>query len=114
MSEPKRCGRPKKMKSTRGLIAMMAAAVLLAIVCIGGTARSDDASATLAMALDNQDGLKKSYNLRYASGEGSIAAGYFHSIGLYRDGTVVATGDNFCGECDVSGWTGIGCGLTLE
>lgn len=75
---------------------------------------SDDASATLAMALDNQDGLKKSYNLRYASGEGSIAAGYFHSIGLYRDGTVVATGENICGECDVSGWTGIGCGLTLE
>ena len=27
-----------------------------------------------------------------------------HTVGLKSDGTVVATGDNYVGECDVSGW----------
>lgn len=36
-----------------------------------------------------------------------IATGYFHTVGLKSDGTVVATGDNESGQCDVSGWTDI-------
>jgi len=30
-----------------------------------------------------------------------------HTVGLKKDGTVVATGYNACGQCDVSGWTDI-------
>ena len=30
-----------------------------------------------------------------------------HTVALKTDGTVVAVGDNFCGRCDVSGWTDI-------
>ena len=36
-----------------------------------------------------------------------IAAGYFHTVGLYSDGTVVAVGDNKYGKCDVRNWTDI-------
>ena len=32
---------------------------------------------------------------------------YCHTVGLFSDGTVVATGDNTDGECDVSEWTDI-------
>lgn len=33
-----------------------------------------------------------------------VAAGYAHSVGLKADGTVVATGDNTYGQCNVTGW----------
>ena len=36
-----------------------------------------------------------------------VAAGYDHTVGLKSDGTVVAVGANFYGQCDVSSWTGI-------
>lgn len=36
-----------------------------------------------------------------------IAAGYYHTLGLRKDGTVVAVGDNKHGECNVSEWTNI-------
>ena len=36
-----------------------------------------------------------------------IAAGEAHSVGLRKDGTVVATGRNAEGQCDVSGWTDV-------
>lgn len=36
-----------------------------------------------------------------------IAAGYQHSVGLRKDGTVVAVGDNTYGQCNVAEWTDI-------
>ncbi|MCL2699493.1 MAG: hypothetical protein FWE68_04205, partial [Defluviitaleaceae bacterium] len=36
-----------------------------------------------------------------------IGAGTYHSVALRQDGTVIATGDNECGQCDVSGWRNI-------
>lgn len=33
-----------------------------------------------------------------------ISCGIFHSVGIKADGTVVATGKNDDGQCDVSGW----------
>ena len=36
-----------------------------------------------------------------------LATGERHTISLKADGTVVAEGDNFYGQCDVSGWTDI-------
>ena len=36
-----------------------------------------------------------------------VAAGAEHTVGLESDGTVVAVGDNYWGQCDVGGWTGI-------
>ena len=37
----------------------------------------------------------------------SIDVGYDHIVGLKSDGTVVAVGDNECGQCNVSDWTDI-------
>ena len=40
------------------------------------------------------------------SGE-TVSAGSYHTVGLKADGTVVATGLNAYGQCNVSGWTDI-------
>ena len=43
----------------------------------------------------------------------SISCGYYHTIGLRKDGTAVATGINGAGECNVQGWkdiVSISCG----
>jgi len=37
----------------------------------------------------------------------AIAVGFFHTVGLQSDGTVVATGRNEEGQCDISTWTDI-------
>ena len=37
----------------------------------------------------------------------AVAAGYYHTVGLKSDGTVVAVGTNLYGQCNVSGWTDI-------
>jgi len=34
-----------------------------------------------------------------------VAAGYYHTVGLRSDGTVVAVGDDECGQCNVHKWT---------
>ncbi|MEG1677087.1 MAG: RCC1 domain-containing protein, partial [Clostridia bacterium] len=44
----------------------------------------------------------------------AVASGAFHTIGLRADGTVVAVGNNEVRQCNVSGWTDIGCSLTLQ
>ena len=37
----------------------------------------------------------------------SVSTGYYHTVGLEEDGTVVAVGSEKYGRCDVSGWTDI-------
>ena len=37
----------------------------------------------------------------------AVCAGYFHTVGLKADGTVVAVGSNDKGQCNVSGWRNI-------
>ncbi|MEG2583740.1 MAG: hypothetical protein RSA27_04475, partial [Oscillospiraceae bacterium] len=55
---------------------------------------------------DYKDGL---YNLREIVNaySGVIAAGSKHSVGLKKDGRVVAVGDNQFGQCDVADWAGV-------
>lgn len=38
---------------------------------------------------------------------GRIAAGQKHTVGLTASGTVMATGDNSCGQCNVTGWNSV-------
>ena len=40
-------------------------------------------------------------------GGSSLAAGRRHSLGLRRDGRVLATGNGMAGECHVAAWTDI-------
>ncbi|MDD3066107.1 MAG: hypothetical protein PHI20_06835, partial [Endomicrobiaceae bacterium] len=37
----------------------------------------------------------------------AVSANIFHTVGLKKDGTVVAVGDNQYGQCDVSDWKDI-------
>ena len=37
----------------------------------------------------------------------AIAAGYFHTVGLRKDGTVRAVGSNEYGQCNVTDWTDV-------
>ena len=71
--------------------------------------RDNEAAAqAFALAVGYRDALKRSYQIRYRDlHEGKIAAGGNHTAGLKSDGTVVATGRNNEGECDVSGWRDI-------
>ena len=48
----------------------------------------------------------------------AVAAGAYNTVGLKRDGTVVAVGDNDDRQCNVNGWTDIvavaaGAGYTV-
>ena len=36
-----------------------------------------------------------------------LSVGRKHTVGLRADGTVAAVGDNFAGQCEVEGWSGI-------
>ncbi len=38
---------------------------------------------------------------------GKLTVGFYHTVGLKDDGTVLAAGRNDEGQCDVSGWTGV-------
>lgn len=59
------------------------------------------------------NGYKDSYQLRkecwnhVVANRNTIAVGAYHTIGLKTDGTVVAFGSDYHGQCNVSSWTGI-------
>jgi hypothetical protein len=57
----------------------------------------DSSSLILTMALNTTQG-----NVRPM-----VAAGGAHTVGLRSDGTVVAVGESYAGQCDGSGWTNI-------
>ena len=66
-----------------------------------------DANSKAQSCIDKMK-LFQTYQQHYAeSYEGSVAAGSGHTVGLKRDGTVVAVGFCTFGQCDVSGWTDI-------
>ena len=55
---------------------------------------------------DYQDSGERAQEAREKQQIVSIAGG-LHTVGLRRDGTVIAAGNNGFGQCDVSGWTNI-------
>ena len=57
---------------------------------------------------DYKDAKEKSFALwEDIAVRGTISAEYYHTVGLKSDGTVVAVGRNYSGQCDVSKWTDI-------
>ena len=73
-------------------------------------AAGDNTGAAIAFgqAGDYQDAKQRSMDLwnTYAVRE-TVGAGASHTVGLKADGTVVAVGYNWYGQCDVSGWADI-------
>ena len=67
---------------------------------------SNDEAITLFTELgDYKDSAE--YTKKWKSSCRTIATGDFHTVGLKKDGTVVAVGNNEDGKCNVSGWKDI-------
>ena len=60
-------------------------------------------------ALDFRDSAEKAQEAKskYISNQPALAGGFDHTVGLCNDGTVVATGDNGLGQCNVDSWSDI-------
>ena len=60
-------------------------------------------------ALDFRDSAEKAQEAKskYISNQPALAGGYGYTVGLCNDGTVVATGLNYDGRCDVDSWSDI-------
>ena len=60
-------------------------------------------------ALDFRDSAEKAQEAKskYISNQPALAGGFDHTVGLCNDGTVVATGENDEGQCNVSSWSDI-------
>ena len=60
-------------------------------------------------ALDFRDSAEKAQETKskYISNQPALAGGFGHTVGLCNDGTVVATGENDEGQCNVGNWTDI-------
>ncbi len=57
---------------------------------------------------DYSDARKRSLDLwNTCAQRNTLCCGAFHTVALKSDGTVVAAGSNWHGQCDVSGWTDI-------
>ena len=50
---------------------------------------------------------EKIASARKALPKNVLAVGFYHTVGLRTDGTVVAAGDNADGQCNVQSWSGI-------
>ena len=74
---------------------------LLAIVLTFGLALPASAEGASTMALNIASVMEQGQSAPM------VAAGYYHTVGLKADGTVVAIGDNSYGQCDVDGWEDI-------
>ena len=67
-----------------------------------------EAAVAFAKIAEYEDARERSFELwdTIAARE-TLAAGWLHTVGLKADGTAVAVGRNWNGQCDVSGWTDI-------
>ena len=66
------------------------------------------AAVAFGKAGDHSDARARAFELwNEIAVRNTVAAGYSFTIGLKSDGTVVATGDNYYRQCNVSNWTDI-------
>jgi hypothetical protein len=68
---------------------------------VGAIADVDDATTTITMDGDYF------ITAKFAQYTPMVAAGSAHTVGLKADGTVVAVGANYSGQCNVGGWASI-------
>lgn len=74
------------------------------------TGEGDDTFAVnrmLGVSEEQVDKIKALRTVRERLPQGRLAVGFYHTVGLKADGTVVAAGRNDEGQCDVGGWTGV-------
>ena len=77
-------------------------------IAIKNAGKYAEAAMVFGSIPDYQDAREQSFALwDQIAARNTVAAGYWHTIGLKTNGTVVAVGSNNCGQCDVSSWTDI-------
>lgn len=79
----------------------------LAMELMGETDPTFAVNRMLGLTEEQVDSMKRLQNLRMQLPQGKLAVGFFHTVGLKGDGTVLATGRNEEGQCEVSGWTNV-------
>ncbi len=74
------------------------------------TGEEDDTFAVnrmLGVSEEQVEQVKTLQTVRKRLPQGKLAVGFYHTVGLKSDGTVVATGRNDEGQCNVSSWKGV-------
>lgn len=61
----------------------------------------------LGVSEEQVEQIKTLQSVREKLPQGKLAVGFYHTVGLKADGTVIATGRNDEGQCSVSAWTGV-------
>lgn len=61
----------------------------------------------LGVSEEQVDQIKTLRSVREKLPQGKLAVGFYHTVGLKADGTVLATGRSDEGQCSVSAWTGV-------
>ncbi len=120
--ETKSQSAPKKNRKKLLLVAAAAVAVVLGGIFWGMGKLAQDyekaqalmdagqypgAAIAFSKLGDYQDSEERVQEARGKQQIATIAAGNWHTVGLRKDGTVVAVGENDHGQCDVSGWRDI-------
>ncbi|MCD7778301.1 MAG: hypothetical protein LUH47_07345, partial [Clostridiales bacterium] len=59
------------------------------------------------MTLDTEEAEERIISIRKKIFSNTVLDGYSHTVGLKNEGTVIATGTNENGKCNVKNWTDI-------
>lgn len=86
------------------VFAAVFAAVYFAVTEIGNKKQEEEKQPTTATTTVQEQEEEKPLFLQEDT---VISAGEYHTVGLRADGTVIATGDNTYGQCDVMDWKNI-------
>ena len=77
-------------------------------LAITGLSDVDEALASLqGLSLEELEGLGELAALREELPRDILALGFYHTLGLKEDGTVLACGDDSCGQGQVSAWSDV-------
>ena len=88
------------MKSTFKKLTALLMTLILVFACVGCSSDSEKEKAGVG------DSVNQSSTLTFEECN-TISAGYYHTVALKQDGTVVAVGDNKYGQCNIDGWSNI-------
>ncbi len=110
-NDPEKNRRLSKPKIAIGIIAVLGIIGILTFFVLGiisGAFNKSQTSAENNTTINKKNNSERlSFSQRDTALSSTISGGGVHTVALQSDGTVVATGDNDYGECNVSDWTDI-------